>query len=65
MLAFLGFCFQAIYTGQSPLENLAAHIADPGHVNVFSVRKGLKNRNFWFINHAKLIKFLRHTSERP
>ncbi|WOG86194.1 hypothetical protein DCAR_0205395 [Daucus carota subsp. sativus] len=36
MLAFLGFCFQAIYTGQSPLENLAAHIADPGHVNVFS-----------------------------
>lgn len=37
MLAFLGFCFQAIYTGQSPLENLAAHIADPGHVNIFSV----------------------------
>lgn len=36
MLAFLGFCFQAIYTGQSPLENLAAHIADPGHVNIFS-----------------------------
>lgn len=23
MLVFLGFCFQAIYTGQSPLENLA------------------------------------------
>lgn len=38
MLAFTGFVFQAIYTGQSPLENLAAHLADPGHVNIFSVR---------------------------
>ncbi|XP_071721446.1 photosystem I chlorophyll a/b-binding protein 6, chloroplastic [Rutidosis leptorrhynchoides] len=36
MLAFTGFVFQAIYTGQSPLENLAAHLADPGHVNIFS-----------------------------
>lgn len=37
MLAFTGFVFQAIYTGQSPLENLSAHLADPGHVNIFSV----------------------------
>ncbi|XP_058215912.1 photosystem I chlorophyll a/b-binding protein 6, chloroplastic [Rhododendron vialii] len=36
MLAFVGFCFQAVYTGQGPLENLAAHIADPGHCNIFS-----------------------------
>lgn len=36
MLAFVGFCFQAIYTGQTPLENLSAHIADPGHCNIFS-----------------------------
>ncbi|PIA43092.1 hypothetical protein AQUCO_02000501v1 [Aquilegia coerulea] len=36
MLAFVGFWFQAIYTGQSPTENLMAHIADPGHCNIFS-----------------------------
>ncbi|CAL5328706.1 unnamed protein product [Camellia sinensis] len=36
MLAFVGFCFQAIYTGQGPIENLMAHIADPGHCNIFS-----------------------------
>ncbi|XP_047336017.1 photosystem I chlorophyll a/b-binding protein 6, chloroplastic-like [Impatiens glandulifera] len=36
MLAFIGFVFQAIYTGQGPLENLSAHIVDPGHYNVFS-----------------------------
>lgn len=37
MLAFVGFCFQAVYTGEGPLDNLAAHIADPGHCNIFSV----------------------------
>ncbi|CAN1290973.1 Photosystem I chlorophyll a/b-binding protein 6, chloroplastic [Linum perenne] len=31
MLAFVGFCFQAVYTGDGPIENLMAHIADPGH----------------------------------
>ncbi|XWS17514.1 hypothetical protein CRYUN_Cryun33cG0074300 [Craigia yunnanensis] len=36
MLAFVGFCFQAIYTGEGPIENLMAHIADPGHCNIFS-----------------------------
>ncbi|OIV97348.1 hypothetical protein TanjilG_07100 [Lupinus angustifolius] len=36
MLAFLGFCFQATYTGQGPLENLMSHLADPGHNNIFS-----------------------------
>ncbi|XP_022929235.1 photosystem I chlorophyll a/b-binding protein 6, chloroplastic isoform X1 [Cucurbita moschata] len=36
MLAFVGLWFQAIYTGQGPLENLAAHVADPGHCNIFS-----------------------------
>ncbi|ERM99465.1 hypothetical protein AMTR_s00131p00114510 [Amborella trichopoda] len=36
MLAFLGFWFQAVYTGAGPLDNLAAHLADPGHVNIFS-----------------------------
>ncbi|KAK6131777.1 hypothetical protein DH2020_034473 [Rehmannia glutinosa] len=36
MLAFVGFCFQAVYTGQGPIENLMAHIADPGHCNIFS-----------------------------
>ena len=37
MLAFVGFCFQAIYTGEGPIENLMANIADPGHCNIFSV----------------------------
>ncbi|KAK1281232.1 hypothetical protein QJS04_geneDACA004883 [Acorus gramineus] len=37
MLAFVGFWFQAVYTGQGPLENLSAHLADPGHCNIFSV----------------------------
>ncbi|CAA3012890.1 photosystem I chlorophyll a b-binding 6, chloroplastic [Olea europaea subsp. europaea] len=36
MLAFVGFCFQATYTGQGPMENLMCHIADPGHCNIFS-----------------------------
>ncbi|RDX78749.1 Pollen receptor-like kinase 3, partial [Mucuna pruriens] len=31
MLAFVGFWFQAIYTGEGPIENLMAHIADPAH----------------------------------
>lgn len=39
MLAFMGFWFQAIYTGKGPLDNLMAHIADPGHCNIFSVRQ--------------------------
>ncbi|KAJ1437114.1 Protein kinase domain [Sesbania bispinosa] len=39
MLAFVGFWFQAIYTGQDPIENLMAHLADPGHCNIFSGRR--------------------------
>ncbi|XP_016462153.1 photosystem I chlorophyll a/b-binding protein 6, chloroplastic-like [Nicotiana tabacum] len=36
MLAFVGFCFQAVYTGQGPIENLMSHLADPGHNNIFA-----------------------------
>ena len=36
MLACLGFAGQAASTGTSPLANLAAHLADPFHVNVGS-----------------------------
>ncbi|XP_021750115.1 photosystem I chlorophyll a/b-binding protein 6, chloroplastic-like [Chenopodium quinoa] len=36
MLAFVGLCFQAVYTGEGPLENLSKHVADPGHYNIFS-----------------------------
>ncbi|GMN52957.1 hypothetical protein TIFTF001_022097 [Ficus carica] len=48
MLAFVGFWFQAIYTGKDPIDNLFAHIADPGHCNIFSVR--LCTRHFGFLN---------------
>uniref|UniRef100_A0A0E0ESL9 Chlorophyll a-b binding protein, chloroplastic n=1 Tax=Oryza meridionalis TaxID=40149 RepID=A0A0E0ESL9_9ORYZ len=36
MLAFVGFWFQAVYTGEGPIDNLLHHLADPGHCNVFS-----------------------------
>lgn len=36
MLAVLGFAFQSLYTGQGPIDNLLAHLADPGHNTVFS-----------------------------
>eukprot|EP00271_Cylindrocystis_brebissonii_P004791 TRINITY_DN1667_c0_g1_i1.p1 TRINITY_DN1667_c0_g1~~TRINITY_DN1667_c0_g1_i1.p1 ORF type:complete len:255 (+),score=44.81 TRINITY_DN1667_c0_g1_i1:218-982(+) len=35
MLAFVGFWFQAVYTGARPFENLFAHLSDPGHVTIF------------------------------
>jgi len=34
MLACLGFAGQAYSTGETPLTNLAAHLADPFHVSV-------------------------------
>ncbi|CAL9085102.1 unnamed protein product [Musa hybrid cultivar] len=36
MLAVMGAWFQAIYTGTGPIDNLFAHLADPGHATVFS-----------------------------
>lgn len=33
MIAFLGFAAQYAATGKGPLENLAAHVADPAHMN--------------------------------
>lgn len=33
MLAFLGFVSQYAATGKGPIDNLSAHLADPGHVN--------------------------------
>lgn len=38
MLAFLGFAAQARTTGESPLDNLAAHLADPWGQNVLTSR---------------------------
>ncbi|KAJ6945631.1 hypothetical protein NC651_000635 [Populus alba x Populus x berolinensis] len=36
MLAVMGAWFQHIYTGTGPIDNLFAHLADPGHATVFS-----------------------------
>lgn len=35
MLAVMGAWVQAAYTGARPIENLLAHLADPGHVTIF------------------------------
>ncbi|KAJ7539646.1 hypothetical protein O6H91_11G108300 [Diphasiastrum complanatum] len=36
MLAVLGASFQAIYTGTGPIDNLIAHLSDPGHATIFA-----------------------------
>ncbi|KAL2610390.1 hypothetical protein R1flu_028963 [Riccia fluitans] len=36
MLAVMGAWFQAVYTGTGPIDNLFAHLADPGHATVFA-----------------------------
>jgi light-harvesting complex I chlorophyll a/b binding protein 2 len=33
----LGAAFQALYTGTGPIDNLLAHLADPGHNTIFAV----------------------------
>ncbi|CAI9275181.1 unnamed protein product [Lactuca saligna] len=40
MLAVMGAWFQAIYTGTGPIDNLFAHLADPGHATIFAAFKG-------------------------
>ncbi|KAL2327296.1 hypothetical protein Fmac_020723 [Flemingia macrophylla] len=46
MLAFVGFWFQAIYTGEGPIENLMAHIADLGEdsscAKLLAMKEGLR-----------------------
>ncbi|KAK7377431.1 hypothetical protein VNO80_02856 [Phaseolus coccineus] len=37
MLALMGARFQHIYTGTGPIDNLFAHLADPGHATIFAV----------------------------
>jgi light-harvesting complex I chlorophyll a/b binding protein 2 len=37
MLAVLGAAFQVMYTGTGPIDNLLAHLADPGHNTIFAV----------------------------
>ncbi|KAM7464746.1 hypothetical protein LguiA_032867 [Lonicera macranthoides] len=36
MLAVMGAWFQANYTGTGPIDNLFAHLADPGHATIFA-----------------------------
>nr|ABK22868.1 unknown [Picea sitchensis] len=36
MLSVMGAWFQAEYTGTGPIDNLLAHLADPGHATVFA-----------------------------
>jgi hypothetical protein len=40
MVAFLGFTSQAAVRGMGPLACLQAHLADPGHVNIFTSSVG-------------------------
>eukprot|EP00195_Chlamydomonas_chlamydogama_P010221 CAMPEP_0202889590 /NCGR_PEP_ID=MMETSP1392-20130828/165_1 /ASSEMBLY_ACC=CAM_ASM_000868 /TAXON_ID=225041 /ORGANISM="Chlamydomonas chlamydogama, Strain SAG 11-48b" /LENGTH=251 /DNA_ID=CAMNT_0049572951 /DNA_START=69 /DNA_END=824 /DNA_ORIENTATION=- len=40
MLAFVGFCSQAAVRGKGPIECLSDHLADPGHVNIFTSSVG-------------------------
>lgn len=40
MLAFLGFSSQAAVRGLGPIACLQAHLADPGHVNLFTSKVG-------------------------
>lgn len=44
MLAVMGAWFQHIYTGTGPIDNLFAHLADPGHATVFAVSETLQFR---------------------
>ncbi|KAJ0808034.1 putative chlorophyll A-B binding protein [Helianthus annuus] len=45
MLAVMGAWFQAIYTGTGPIDNLFAHLADPGHATIFAVSEIHKSFN--------------------
>jgi len=40
MVAFLGFTSQAAVRGLGPIACLQAHLADPGHVNIFTSSVG-------------------------
>lgn len=40
MVAFLGFTSQAAVRGMGPVACLQAHLADPGHVNIFTSSVG-------------------------
>jgi len=40
MVAFLGFTSQAAVRGMGPIACLQAHLADPGHVNIFTSAVG-------------------------
>jgi light-harvesting complex I chlorophyll a/b binding protein 2 len=37
MLAVVGAVVQANYTHTSPIDNLLAHLADPGHNTIFAL----------------------------
>lgn len=39
-LAFIGFCSQYAVNGLGPIDCLKAHIADPGHVNIYTTSVG-------------------------
>lgn len=54
MLAVMGAWFQHIYTGTGPIDNLFAHLADPGHATVFAVSRNktlyVKLQTLTFVN---------------
>lgn len=40
MLAFIGFASTAAVNGQTPIESLTTHLADPGHNNIYTSSVG-------------------------
>lgn len=40
MVAFVGFCSQAAVQGKGPVDCFTEHLADPGHVNIYTSAVG-------------------------
>ncbi|KAK1365115.1 hypothetical protein POM88_040676 [Heracleum sosnowskyi] len=46
MLAVMGAWFQVEYNGTGPIDNLFAHLADPGHATIFAASRNSHSNKF-------------------